>query len=281
MTSAPALAWGIALACVAALTTATSHSLLKAGQDGMAVRAMCSVTWMVAALVPALLMGLPERALWPWLAGAVALHGVYSLILTWSYGLNDFSVAFPIARGTAPAVTAIGGTVLLHDQLSLLAIIGIAAISTGILLLVQGQAIGRRGLVAALCSGLLTASYTLVDAGGMRAGQAPFTFICWFFLLLGSMLLLQFLVARRAAAWALLRRDARVGLQAGIVSLLSFGATLFALRLAPVGIVSALRETCVLVSLVIAWRVLGERMSARKIAAGLAITAGALTIIAG
>ena len=153
--------------------------------------------------------------------------------------------------------------------------------SAGILLLIQGQMIGRSGLVAALCSGILTACYTIVDAGGMRAAHGPFDFICWFFLLLGTVLVVQFLVARRRHALALMQRDAHIGAIAGLASLLSFGATLFALRLAPVGIVSALRETCVLVSLIIACRMLGERFNSRKIAAGLAITAGALTIIAG
>ena len=99
----------------------------------LAVRALCSLVWFVAAAVPAALVGPPGPVLWPWLAGAVALHGVYSPILTRSYALNDFSVAFPIARDIAPALTALDGIVLLGDSLSLPALAGILAVSAGAL----------------------------------------------------------------------------------------------------------------------------------------------------
>jgi drug/metabolite transporter (DMT)-like permease len=154
-------------------------------------------------------------------------------------------------------------------------------VSIGVITLVQGRALGARGMVAALAAGLLTAAYTVVDAGGMRASPGPFDFIVWFFLLLGAVLVAQFLVVRRRGAWALMLRDRRTGIYAGIMSLCSFGATLFALRYAPVGIVSGLRETCVLVSLGIGWHMLGESLTPRKMIAAFAITTGALTIIAG
>jgi drug/metabolite transporter (DMT)-like permease len=163
------LTFGILLALIAALTTASSHAMLKSGQDSMAVRAMCSATWIVASFIPAIIIGPPDPVLWPWLAGAVGIHAVYSLVLTWSYSLNDFSVAFPIARGTAPVATAMGGVLLLGETLPILAIAGIVGVSTGIIMLVHGRSIGRQGTLAALLAGLLTAAYTVVDAGGMRA----------------------------------------------------------------------------------------------------------------
>lgn len=156
-----------------------------------------------------LFLGWPTPAMLPWLAGAVALHSVYSLVLTRSYTLNDFSVAFPIARGTAPLV-AVGASALLFGEIPGLAeTAGVIAISAGILSLSAGGRIGRTGLIAALTAGVLTAAYTVVDAGGMRSSDGVLPFLCWFFFATGSALLIQFRLTAGAAAATRLRRDLR------------------------------------------------------------------------
>jgi drug/metabolite transporter (DMT)-like permease len=270
---------GIGFAVVAALTTASSHALLKSGEDQEAVRALCGATWAAAAAGPLLFLGWPTPAMLPWLAGAVALHSVYSLVLTRSYTLNDFSVAFPIARGTAPLV-AIGASALLFGEIPGIAeTAGVIAISAGILSLSAGGRIGRAGLIAALTAGLLTAAYTVVDAGGMRASDGVLPFLCWFFFATGSALLLQFRLAAGASAAARLRRDLRPGIAAGGLAIVSFGSTLVALRYAPVAAVSALRETCILVSILIAWLWMKERVTLHSLTAALLIAAGALLLL--
>lgn len=66
---------------------------------------------------------------------------------------------------------------------------------------------------------------------------------------------------------------------AGLTSLVSFGSALFALRLAPVGIVSALRETSVVFATLIAAFVLRENVDRRRVAATVVIVIGAIIIL--
>ena len=272
-------ALGIGFAVVAALTTASSHALLKAGDDQDAVRALCGATWAAAAAVPLLVIGWPTPALLPWLAGAVVLHSVYSLVLTRSYSLNDFSVAFPIARGTAPLVAIVGSALLFGEIPTVGEVAGIAAICTGILSLSAGGRIGAAGLAAALTAGVLTAAYTVVDAGGMRASDGVLPFLCWFFFATGIALVIQFRVTAGPAAAVRVRRNLRPGVAAGSLAIISFGSTLIALRYAPVATVSALRETCILVSILIAWVVLKERVTLHSVGAAVLIAAGTLFLL--
>ncbi len=270
---------GIGFAIVAALTTASSHALLKAGDDQEAVRALCGATWAAAAAAPLLLVGWPTPALLPWLAGAVVLHSIYSLVLTRSYRLNDFSVAFPIARGTAPLVAIVGSALLFGEIPTVDEVVGIAAISAGILSLSVGGRIGAAGLVAALAAGALTAAYTVVDAGGMRASDGVLPFLCWFFFATGIALVIQFRMVAGAPAVRRMRRNLWSGVAAGSLAIVSFGSTLVALRYAPVATVSALRETCIFVSIVIAWIVMKERVTPHSLTAALLIAAGTLFLL--
>lgn len=270
---------GIGFALVAALTTASSHALLKSGEDQAAVRALCGATWAGAAAIPLMFTGLPTPAMLPWLGGAVVLHSVYSLVLTRSYTLNDFSVAFPIARGTAPLIATVGSALLFSEIPGFGEIAGVAAICAGILSLSTGGRIGTAGLVAALAAGTLTAAYTIVDAGGMRASEGVLPFLCWFFFATGIALVIQFRASAGPAAAKRMRNNLRPGLAAGSLAIVSFGSTLVALRYAPVAVVSALRETCILVSIVIAWIAMKERITPHSLTAAILIAAGALLLL--
>lgn len=270
---------GIGFAIVAALTTASSHALLKSGEDQDAVRALCGATWSVTAAIPLLFIGLPTPAMLPWLVSAVILHSVYSLVLTRSYTLNDFSVAFPIARGTAPLIAIIGSALLFGETPGFGAIVGVTAISAGILSLSASGRIGVAGLVAALGAGTLTAAYTIVDAGGMRASDGVLPFLCWFFFATGIALIIQFRASAGAAAITRMRYNLRPGVAAGSLAIISFGSTLIALRYAPIATVSALRETCIFVSLVIAWVVMKERVTRHSLTAAILIAAGTFLLL--
>lgn len=273
------LSLGIGFALAAALTTASSHALLKSGADQAAVRAMCGGIWAAAAAIPVAFIGWPTAAMLPWLAGAVALHTIYSIILTRSYTLNDFSVAFPIARGTAPLIAAGGSALALGEIPTLGAFGGVVAISSGILSLSLGGRIGTAGLAAALSAGLFTAAYTIVDAGGMRASDGVLPFLCWFFFATGITLLIQFRLMAGPSALGRLRTEARAGLATGALSIISFGATLVALRYAPVMLVSALRETCILVSILISWLWMRERLTRHSLTAACLIAVGTVILL--
>jgi drug/metabolite transporter (DMT)-like permease len=176
---------GVVLALLAAVMTAVAHALLKAGKDKLAIRGLVgavsgSVLAPVCFFVP-----LPSAAMLPWLGLSAFLHTIYQLVLIRSYSAADFGVAFPIARGVAPLATAILGIAFLADEITATGLLGIALVSTGILLIAAGRSIATAGLMWAGIAGLLTTIYTVVDARAVRLGPEALTFVAWFFVLDG------------------------------------------------------------------------------------------------
>lgn len=129
-----------------------------------------------------------------------------------------------------------------------------------------------------MTAGLLTAVYTVVDAQGVRAGTSALEFIAWFFVLDGIAMPLILLGVRRKRTVAMLRAHGRLGVVAGVVALASFGGTLFALSLAPTGVVSGLRETSVVIAVLIGTRWLGEPVTRAKLASAALVALGTTTI---
>lgn len=280
MEAAAALPTGVALALVSSALTAVAHALLKGGGDRLAVRGVVGLTCTAWGLPACLLAPLPSPGLAPWLIASTALHTVYTLVLIRSYGANDFVVAYPISRGIAPLAAAVLGIALLGDAARPLALLGVAAITMGVLSLAVGANVSREGVAAAVGAGLLTTAYTVVDAHGMRLAPVALTFLAWFFALDGLVMVPIVAFARRGATVQLMRREGWHGVLAGSVSVVSFGSALLALRFAPVGVVSALRETSVVVGVIIAGVMLKERVGARRICAAVVIAGGALLIVA-
>ena len=120
-------------------------------------------------------------------------------------------------------------------------------------------------MIAAIITGLLTTAYTVVDAWAIRLAPQAMTFIAWVFVLDGLMMFPIFIMLRWGQVRTLLRDEGRHGLLAGLTSLISFGAALIALRVSPVGIVSALRETSVLFGVSIAAKMLKEPVGLRRV----------------
>ncbi|MBN8831453.1 MAG: EamA family transporter [Sphingomonadales bacterium] len=277
---APTVALGLGLALFSAVTSALAHAMLKSGDNKLAVLAWIRCCEFVVALPLVLWVGLPPADLWIWLIAAVAVHAIYQLVLSLSYALSDFTTAYPIARGFVPIFTALLGMAFLGDRLDGLVLVAIATVSAGILCLATGQSITRGGFVAAAVTGLFTTAYTVIDAKGVRAAPDMLTFIAWFFLL-GSLPIPAVLFARyKGAALGLLVHDRKAGILAGVLAIIAFAPALFALGLAPVGAVAALRETSVIFGLLLGAIVLKERLSPQRIAGALLVTLGTLGVIA-
>lgn len=273
------VAVGLALACLSALTGALAHALLKAGNDKLAVQAWVRLTELTLALPLTLLVGWPPGYLWPWLLAAGLIHAIYQYALTWSYRVSDFSLAFPIARGVTPLISAVLAMVWLGDTLSPVAMAGVALVSAGLLSLAHGSGISQRGIALAALTGLLTCCYTLVDAQGMRLSPDLFTFLVWFFVIdgLGMPTLLLLRDGRRSIASLI--SEARIGILAGLMALLTFIPALIAFRLAPVGAVAAIREGSVIIGLALGAKLLKEQIDRRRIAGGVLVTVGAAVIV--
>ncbi len=270
---------GLALAGVSALSAAMSHAFLKTGDDKLAVRVWSALVCAALALPVALWAGGLPAELWVLLALFAALSFVNQLSLVRSYRLSDFSHAYPVARGIVPLALALFGVVWLGDQLALSAIIGIATITAGIVALAAGRGMSRHGWAAAAFTGLTTVIYAALAAQGMRTADNALAFLAWLFVTDGILLPAFLLLQSRGQASARLSAAWPVGWRSGLLTLLSFSTWSYAAKFAPLGAVAAIRESSVLIALVLAAWMLKEPMDRARIVAGILIVAGAVLIV--
>ena len=136
----------------------------------------------------------------------------------------------------------------------------------------------RNGLIAAIVAGLLTTTYTIVDAQGVRAADHAITFIAWFFVLDGVGILAISAVRRGRKLPGLMKSEGMRALYGGAISLVGYASALLAFRLISVGAAAALRETSVAFATLLARFTLKETIPRRRIIGILLIISGAILI---
>ena len=237
------------------------------------------VAGVASAIVLTAIGGLPAAG-WAWALLSGLIHVPYVLGLAWAYRHGDFSLAYPIARGGGALLAAIGGVVLLDDDLQVLSIIAIVVMVAGMVLLAAGAPAGQVSM--ALLVAATIGTYTVVDSHAARL-YGGVSYVLGVFIMMGVCVSIAGVIGGR---WGDLRRitgDAwwRTGL-AGIMSVVTYGLVLVAVRHAPVGYVAALRESSVLIATVVGWRMLDERRGrVRTAAAGVIVTGLVLLVVAG
>ena len=121
------------LATVMALGAAILHAswnlVVKASGDRLVAMWAQGLFGAIVALPLLFFTGLPPRAAWPFLETAVVLHFAYAIVLAAAYDRADLSVIYPIARGSAPLLTAVGGALFLRDSLTPAGYVGWMAVA--------------------------------------------------------------------------------------------------------------------------------------------------------
>ncbi|CAM3071916.1 Multidrug transporter EmrE [Paracoccus aminovorans] len=255
------------------------NAIVKGGRDKLLSTALIAVFASAIAAAALPFLAQPAPASWPYILGSVLLQCGYFVLVARIYHVADMSLAYPVMRGAAPLLVALASIILLHESLSPPAVLGIAIICAGVLgMAAAGRGGDSRGLPLALLNAVVIASYTLVDGVGVRLSGAPAGYAFWIFLLTGLPFLAWALARRRQDFAAYLARHARTGLIGGIGTSASYGLALWAMTLAPVATVSALRETSILFGTAISGLVLHERLGRNRIAAAGLIAAGAMVL---
>jgi drug/metabolite transporter (DMT)-like permease len=265
-----------AVVLVAALLHATWNAIVKAGGDKFLTT--ITVTTAAAAISAALLPFLraPAVASWPFAIASALFQITYFLLVARTYQIADMSQAYPLMRGTAPLIVALVSEFRLGDALSPIAWLGVIAICLGIFSIASGSNLkDRKGVYLALLNALVIAAYTLIDGIGVRRSGAPAAYTLWVFLLTGLPLAVWAMTAKRLSFLPYSRRYWRLGIAGGIGTTSSYGLALWAMTLAPVAVVAALRETSILFGTLIAGLVLKEPIGPRRIISACIIAGGA------
>ena len=267
-----------AMILVSGAAHAVVNAVLKSGGDKMASRALID-GFSAALMAPvAFLLPLPAHA-WIWLAASTAIHLVYLLCLIRAFETADMSVAYPIARGVAPALAASLAVLVFGEPISLPVIVGVALVSVGVMTVGLGRHVDRRALFWAAGTGVCIAAYTVVDAQGVRAAPSAPSYIVWVFLCIGGGVGALFALWRGPVFLFAARTQWRQGLAAGALSIGSYGLALWAFRLGSTPRLAALRELSILFGVGIAVVFLKERVTAARLGGVAAIGAGAAILL--
>ena len=111
------------LVFVAVLFAAACHAgwnaLIKVGLDPLSTTILIAVGAAAVSLVGLPFAGMPASAAWPWLIASAVIHLLYFAALIESYRFGDLGHVYPLARGSAPLMTAIASALLIGEHLSL------------------------------------------------------------------------------------------------------------------------------------------------------------------
>jgi drug/metabolite transporter (DMT)-like permease len=276
-----------ALVFAAVLFAAACHAgwnaSIKRGLDPLATTVAISLGAALVALLGLPVVGLPAQDAWPWVFASIAIHLVYFASLIESYRIGDMGQVYPIARGAAPLMTATVTTLFVGERLGLVGWLGIVLLAAGVLLLSLrgGRDLAKlncRAVGFALFTAVTVCAYSVVDGVGARLAGSANAYSVALFIGIGPVMVLYALVRGGARALGDTRRLWLTGLAGGALQLGSYGIAIWAMTLAPIAIVAALRETSVLFGALIAVIVLKEPLRAGRMAAAVLIVCGLVLV---
>jgi phosphonate utilization associated putative membrane protein len=282
---------GVVLAVLCgALLHAAWNALVKSSGDKQLDIALVHFLGAMVSLPLLWWVGLPPRESWPFLAASLCIHVAYYITLNGAYQHGELGTTYPIMRGSAPMIVALGSSAVLGETLSAAAWLGVGAVTLGVLMVGlarPGEALHhRRAIGYALANALVIAAYTFVDGSGVRAavaaGGSAASYVVLLFVLDGfpypALVIARRNAAARRAIAAYARRRWPLATLGGLASLGSYWIALWAMTRAPVAAVSALRETSVLFATVLSVLVLKERFGLQR-AAGAAVIVGGVVAL--
>ena len=260
------------------------NSAIKIGGDRITAMAITTLVGSALSLLVLPWVAWPGPESWLLLGASIAIHTAYHFALPMAYNHGDLGQVYPIARGSAPVMVMAGGALFANESPGVGALMGVLCLCAGVLSLALLKASAgtgnssRKAVGYALLTGALIAAYTVVDALGARQSGSAIGFAVLITLGDGIATALVVMGWKGRRAFAVDRHALWLCAAAGTMQMGAYWTAVWALARAPMGQVSALRETSVLlVALVSAW-LLKERVGPGRIVAAVLVFAGIVGI---
>ncbi len=275
----------ILLLLVSAVLHTTWNLLIKQSEDKYIVTWWMVTIGGVFAIFALFFTGLPPRQLWSFALVSMFVEATYFITLSYAYHDNDFSLVYPVARGTAPAFLALWSFLFLHEKLTKGGTIGLAMIIGGLIIigvntLMQSHVthVHFKGVAVALFIALLISIYTTIDGTAVKDGFAMPYVMSMFTLV--PLPIAPFIF--REYKWpkvkdVLTRQPIRLPI-AGILGVLAYLMAVFAYSIAPLSYAGAVREVSVVFGALAGWFFLKEKLGGVRVLGAIVIFAGILVI---
>ena len=309
-------AFALTLVLIAAFLHATWNLCAKRAGGGL------PFVWLVGAVICSLYVPVIAGYCWLnnpslgvvavlWILGSGLLKTAYSLFLQRGYRIGDFSLIYPLARGTGPLLSTIAAIAFLGERPSALAIAGGLVIIIAIFVLTGGTdalksflrppassgalslespetaaATARRtqllrGINYGIASGLFIAAYTIWDRRGVHNLAIPPLLYDAGTAVVVLALVTPFAIRR----WPEVKRHWRDhqlyvwGM--AVLSPIAYVLVLTAMSFTPVSYVAPAREVSIVIGAYIGARYLKETDGRRRLWAAVAMAAGVIALALG
>lgn len=233
-----------------------------------------------ACIVAVIILPLPSIESVPYIILSAIIHQGYQNFLLTAYQTGKFTTVYPVARGFGPLVATIISIVFLGVYLKVFTLLSILLISSGVILIgVFSKSVIRnyKILYTSLATGLFIGIYSVVDGYGARISDSAISYMSWVFIL--SALIFPLVLKMRKQKNILkktLTEGKKVFWIGGFFSYIAYVITVWAFTKAPVPMVSALRESSILVALFIGYFYMKEKINLYKVIAIILIFVGVI-----
>ena len=227
--------------------------------------------------------------IWPYVISSAIFEAIYFLVLLRAYQNGDFSLVYPMARGSAPVLLTVWAMLFLGERPRLYGLIGIGLLVSGLIIvggkswwtlcsLQKTSSLSSSALVLAFCVACCISIYSAIDGAAVHQ-VAPLPYTVLIIALAG--LLLTPAVFLRYGSQAIItewRTNWPRIFLVGILSLLTYMLALQAFSIARVSYAGSIREISVVFAAFLGWRWLGEDFGMVRVIGAIFIFAGILVI---
>lgn len=276
----------LGLLLVAAVLHAGWNFLVKRAHEkqvftwwGLLIGSLC--------FVPLLLIGPPfPLRVWPYIICSAVVEGIYYIVLTRAYDNGDFSLVYPMARGTAPAFLLLWAVLFLAERPRPLGLAGIALLVLG-LVIVSGKTwqslrktatLSSSGILLALGVAFCISIYSAIDGAAVHiVAPIPYTVLVISFstVFITPIILMRYGHHKVLVEW---RTNWLRIIFVGLLMLLSYMLVLISYTFARVSYAGSIREISVVFAAFMGWRWLGEDFGLLRVIGASLIFGGILVI---
>ena len=266
------------LILLAAALHAGWNALVKISGDKIAVMAVVTLAGSILSLFALPFVESPHPDSWPLLLLAILIHTAYHFFLPIAYEHGDLGQVYPIARGLAPILVTVAAFFFAGEHVDPLTLIGILCLAAGVMALTfdggKASNIKPKAILFAVATGVCIASYTVVDGLGARQAVSILGFAVWLTIGDGILTFLIALVWKKREIAEVVRTNALIGVAGGAMQVGAYWIIVYALAVAPMGMVSGLRETSVLFAALISTFLLKEGFGVWRFVSACLVTLG-------
>lgn len=281
------------LVLVAAFTHATWNLAAKRSGGGLPFVWLTGLLSFAFYIPVALAWTWWKTPVWPdaaWLVvlGSGLIKTAYALLLQRGYRHGDFSLVYPLARGTGPLLSTLAAIAIFGERPSALALAGGATIVGSVFYLTGGasalharHAHLRQGLAYGFVCGCCIAGYTVWDQRAVSQLQLAPPLYDFGTQVVMCAVLAPFGWQRRAEVAAAWRDHRGKALTVAFLAPVSYILILTAMSFTPVSYIAPAREVSILIGAFFGARLLKEADASRRLLAALGMLAGIVALALG